>query len=244
MTLSSFSVVSLRVSSAPPRLLLVLGHIIPVVWSRSPKPPPYFPFPRRTPLLLEVPPPRWAVRGCPRWCLRSWPVRGSAAPLPPLPKPPPHLSFPPPARDGYARRDIALCAAPPEAPTHSPSQTPLSCPAAPPSQRELHKDGGGGGGGGVARRRRARAARAPKAKSCATSCGTSSETPPATPCAAFYKCPSVTCSSFTCHLRAGVGGGARVLGVGSKAAMAADRTSPGVGLASGSPRAAACLFCP
>jgi len=33
-----------------------------------------------------------------------------------------------------------------------------------------------------------------------------------------------------------------VLGVGSKAALAADRTSSGVGLASGSPRAAAYLF--
>jgi len=54
-----------------------------------------------------------------------------------------------------------LCAAPPEALAHNPSQMPLSCPVAPPSQRELHKDGSGGGGG-VARR--ARAARAPKAK--------------------------------------------------------------------------------
>ena len=54
-----------------------------------------------------------------------------------------------------------LCAAPPEAFANRPSQMPLSCPVA-------HKDGGGGGGG-VARR--ARAARAPKAKSCATSCG-------------------------------------------------------------------------
>ena len=76
----------------------------------------------------------------------------------------------------------ALCAAPP-------SQMPLSCPVAPPSQRELHKDGSGGGGG-IARR--ARAARAPKARSCATSS--------ATPCAASFKC-----SSFMCHLRAGVG---------------------------------------
>jgi len=41
----------------------------------------------------------------------------------------------------------ALCAAPPEALAHSPSQMPLSCPVAPPSQREMHKDGGGGGGG-------------------------------------------------------------------------------------------------
>ena len=63
----------------------------------------------------------------------------------------------------------ALCAAPPEALAHSPSQMPLSCPVAPQSQRTLHKDGGGGDGG-VARR--ARAARAPKAKSCATSYGT------------------------------------------------------------------------
>ena len=77
----------------------------------------------------------------------------------------------------------ALCAAPPEALAHSPSQMPLSCPVAPPSQRELHQDGGGGGGG-VAMR--ARAARAPKAKSCATSCGTSS----AAPCDASLTCPS------------------------------------------------------
>ena len=40
-----------------------------------------------------------------------------------------------------------LCAAPPEAFAHSPSQMPLSCPVAPPSRRELHKDGGGGDGG-------------------------------------------------------------------------------------------------
>ena len=69
----------------------------------------------------------------------------------------------------------------------------LSCPVAPPSQRELRKDGGSGGGG-VARR--ARAAQAPKAKSCATSCDTSSTTSSATPCAASF-----TCSSFTCHPR-------------------------------------------
>ena len=50
----------------------------------------------------------------------------------------------------------------PEALAHSPSQMPLSCPVAPISQRELHKDGGGGSGG-VARK--ARAARAPKVQS-------------------------------------------------------------------------------
>ena len=91
----------------------------------------------------------------------------------------------------------ALCAAPPEVLDHSPSQMPLSCPVAPASLGELHKDGGGGGGGVAGR---ARAARAPKAKSCATSCGTSSKTP----CAASF-----TCSSFMCHLRVGVGGGSR-----------------------------------
>ena len=79
----------------------------------------------------------------------------------------------------------------------------------PPSQRELHKDGGGGGGG-VARR--ARDARAPKDKPCGASCGTSSATSSATFCTAFF-----TCLSFTCHLRACVGGGMRVLGVGSAA---------------------------
>ena len=41
----------------------------------------------------------------------------------------------------------ALCAAPPEALAHSPSQMPLSCLVAPLSQRELHKDGGGSGNG-------------------------------------------------------------------------------------------------
>ena len=97
----------------------------------------------------------------------------------------------------YLSRNIdieALCAAPPEALAHSPSkmplscqvappkrQMPLSCPVAPPSQRELHKDGGGGGDG-VARR--ARAARAPKAQSCAMF----SATPSATPCAASLTC--------------------------------------------------------
>ena len=85
----------------------------------------------------------------------------------------------------------ALCAAPPEALSHSPSQMPLSCLVAPLSKRELHK---GGGGGGEARR--ARAARAPKANSCATSCGTPSATPSATSCAT-----SLTCSSFTCRQR-------------------------------------------
>ena len=84
----------------------------------------------------------------------------------------------------------ALCAAPPEAFAHSPSQMLLSCPIVPVSHCELHKDGSGGGGG-VARR--ARAARARKAKSCATSS--------ATPCAASFTCPS-----FTCNLKAGVGG--------------------------------------
>ena len=82
----------------------------------------------------------------------------------------------------------ALCAAPLEALAHSPSQMPLSCPVAPRSQRELHKDGGGGGGGGGVARR-ARAVRAPKAKSRVTPRGT-----------------SLTCSSFMCHLRASVGG--------------------------------------
>ena len=47
----------------------------------------------------------------------------------------------------------ALCAEPPGAFAHSPSQMPLSCPVVPPSLRELHKDGGGGGDG-VARRAR------------------------------------------------------------------------------------------
>ena len=128
--------------------------------------------------------------------------------------------------------------APPEAlvkaPAHSPSTMPLTCPVARPSQRELHKDGGGGGGGLA---RRARAARAPKARSFATSCGTSSATSSVASCAASF-----TCSSFTCHLRGGVGGGTRELSVGSKAALAADRTSSGVGLASGSPRTAAYLY--
>jgi len=111
---------------------------------------------------------------------------------------------------------------------------PLNCPVAPPSQRKLHKDGGGGGGG-VAMR--ARAARAPKAKFCATSFRTPYDTSPTASCAAFFTCPY-----FKCHLRASAGGGTRVLGVGSKAALAANRTSSGVGLASGSPRATEYLF--
>ena len=85
------------------------------------------------------------------------------------------------------------CAASQEALAHSPSQMPLTCPVAPPSQRELHKDRGGGGGG-VARR--ASAARAPKAKFCATSCGTSSATPSAACSAAFCA------ASFTCPMHA------------------------------------------
>jgi len=80
----------------------------------------------------------------------------------------------------------ALCAAPPEAPAHSASLMPLTCPVAPSFQRELHKDGVGGGG--VARR--ARAALAPKARSCATSCGTSSAAPYTALCAAFFTCSS------------------------------------------------------
>ena len=70
----------------------------------------------------------------------------------------------------------ALCAAPPEAFAHSPSQMPLSCPVALLSQRELHN-------------------------SCATSCGTFS----AKPCAAFCSA-SLTCSSFTCRPRKAWGG--------------------------------------
>ena len=40
-------------------------------------------------------------------------------------------------------------------------------------------------------------------------------------------------------VRVSTTGGTRVLGVGSKAALAADRTSSGVGLSPGSPRAGA-----
>jgi len=90
----------------------------------------------------------------------------------------------------------ALCAAPAEALAHGPSQMPQSCPVAPPSQRELHKDGGSGDGGVAGG---ARATQAPKAKSHATSCGTSS----VAPCAASF-----TGSSFMSHQRAG--GGTRV----------------------------------
>jgi len=91
----------------------------------------------------------------------------------------------------------ALCAAPPEALAHSPSQMPLSSPFALPSQRQLRKDGGGGGGG-VARR--ARAAQAPKAKSCAT------------PCHVLHELVL-----HVCRPRASAGGGMRVLGVDSAA---------------------------
>jgi len=66
--------------------------------------------------------------------------------------------------------------------------------------------------------------------SSATSCATSSATSSA---ASFtyppFTCSSLTCSSFTCHLRASVGGGTRVLGVGSKAALAAGLDQGGSG---------------
>jgi len=100
----------------------------------------------------------------------------------------------------------ALCAALPEALDRSPSQMPLNCAVVPPYQREL-----------LQRRRRwrwwrgeegARATRAPKARSCATSCGASSAAPSVT-----FFAASLTCSSFTCHLRAGVEGGISVLWV-------------------------------
>jgi len=81
----------------------------------------------------------------------------------------------------------SVCPQPEPNATELPSCAPISAQTA---QRQC------GGGGGVARR--ARAARARKAKSFATSCGTS----PTTSCAASF-----TCSSFMCHLRAGVGGG-------------------------------------
>jgi len=117
--------------------------------------------------------------------------------------------------------------------THSPSKIPLSCPVAPPSQRELHKDGGGGGGGMA---RRARAARAPKAKSCTTSCGTSSATSSAA---------SFACSSFTCNLREALGAAHVCWAWVRRPPWPRTGPRPGVGLASGSPRAAAHLFlCP
>jgi len=81
----------------------------------------------------------------------------------------------------------SVCPQPEPNATELPSCAPISVRTA---QRQ------GGGGGGVARR--ARAARARKPKSYATSCATSSTTP----CAASF-----TCSSFMCHLRAGVWGG-------------------------------------
>ena len=75
-------------------------------------------------------------------------------------------------RDGGNMDIEARCAAPPEALAHSPSQMPLSCPVAPPSQRELQR-----------RRRRRwwrgeenRAARIPKTRSCATSSAVSCAT--------------------------------------------------------------------
>ena len=76
------------------------------------------------------------------------------------------------------------------------------------ASRELRKDGGGGGGG-VARR--ARTARASKAKSGAESCATSCGTSPGTSCAASFTCPSFTSP------KGSLGGGMRVMGVGSAA---------------------------
>ena len=70
----------------------------------------------------------------------------------------------------------APCAAHPEAAAHSPSQNSTElAQLRPPSQRELRKDGGGDGGElvwrGLARGGRAPSGpRSPKAKSCATSC--------------------------------------------------------------------------
>ena len=57
---------------------------------------------------------------------------------------------------------------------------------------------------------------------------------------------SFTCSSFTCHLRPeGLrGGGTHVLGVGSKAALAVDRISSRVGLASVAARRSIPFFAP
>ena len=87
--------------------------------------------------------------------------------------------------------------------------------------------------------RRARAARPPKAKSCATSCGTSSSGTSYV----LRRVLQVLVLHVSRHLRASVGGCTRVLGVGSKATFAADRIiSSGAGLASGSSRAAAYLY--
>jgi len=175
------------------------------------KPSPHLSFPRRTPLLLEVPLPLAP-------CVVA-PV-GAAAP-----------AAVDEHRGALRGNPESACPQQPEPnATELPSCAPIS------ASRELRKDCGGGGGD-VARR--ARAARAPEAKSCNKSFRTSCDTSPATSCAASF-----TCSSFTCHLRGSVGGGMRVLGLGLKAALAADRTSSGFGLASGSPRAAAYRFAP
>jgi len=81
----------------------------------------------------------------------------------------------------------SACPQPEPNATELPSCAPISASC------EVRKNGSGGGGGVV---RRARASRAPKAKSCATSCGTSSAKSCATP---------FTCLSFTCRPRAAWG---------------------------------------
>ena len=113
-------------------------------------------------------------------------------------------------------------------PAHSPSQTPLSCSVAPPSQQhELHKDGGGGGGEEGARRP------GPEGQVLWR--------------VLWHVLRNVLRSALRCVLfvlvlhvspkgkhggpHACVGCGS--LRVGLKAALAADRTSPGIGLVSG-----------
>ena len=110
---------------------------------------------------------------------------------------------------------------------------PLGCPVAPPSQHELHKDGGGDRGGVASGEEGARR--------------------PGPEGQVLRRIMRHVLRQVLRHvlrrvlhvlviyvlLKGKRGDGTRVLGVGSKAALAADRTSSRVGLASRSPRAAA-----
>ena len=99
----------------------------------------------------------------------------------------------------------AHCAPPPKSLTYSPTQTPLGCPVAPPSQRELHKDGGGGGGGVARRAGPRRPSSAPRPVEC----------PPQRP--SQRPAPRPSRARLSRVAQGQRGGGARVLGVGSAA---------------------------
>jgi len=138
----------------------------------------------------------------------------------------------------------ALCTAPPKTLAHSPSQTPLSCSVAPPSQRELKTKAAAaaaaawrGGRAPPTPRRPSPAPRpvacppprplprpAPRPSRARPSCVAPGQRGERHACVgrgfrrwkmtraamstfALLSFAAFTCLSFTCHLRAGVGGG-------------------------------------